>query len=77
MAARGGPVRLAGPGVTDGLLQALAALLLILPGFLSDAVGAGLALAPVRSALRTRLGGPAARRPGGIVDLRPDDWHRD
>jgi UPF0716 protein FxsA len=70
-------------GMTDGLLQGLAALLLLLPGFVSDAIGAALAFGPVRRAVRTYVTGgrsPATSRPGardpGIVDLQPQDWQR-
>ena len=72
-----------GTGLSDGLLQALAALLLILPGFLSDVLGAALAAAPVRQAAlayvarRGRAGrGAPVRRDPGIVDLPPQDWRR-
>lgn len=83
-AARGRNLFVAGgAGLTDGLLQALAVVLLLLPGFLSDALGAALVLAPVRTVVRRLLtrGAPAAPavrtpREPDVVDLQPRDWHR-
>ena len=62
-----------------GLLVALAGILLLLPGFITDLLGAGL-LVP---ALRRRFGaalGQAMRRkarppdPGAVIDLAPGEW---
>ena len=66
----------------DGSLAALGAVLLILPGFLSDLVGLALAAPSVRQWLARRFGAVAA--PGrptirvrpGTVDLAPGDWRR-
>jgi len=70
--------------VADGLLAAFGAVLLILPGFLSDLVGLGLAAPAFRQWLLSRFGikpgglifsrGP--RRSGEILDLAEADWHR-
>ena len=49
MAAR----RIPAQTLADGMLKAVAAVLLIVPGFLSDAVGLLLLLPPVRHAVRT------------------------
>ena len=64
----------------DGLIRALAAVLLIVPGFISDLAGLALAAPSVRQILARRFGGAAlngsVRRPAsqGIVDLAPDEW---
>jgi len=64
----------------DGLLGAIAALLLILPGFASDLVGLALAAPSVRQTLAGRFGGvshPRPSRPSGrpeIIDLAPGEW---
>jgi UPF0716 protein FxsA len=66
--------------MVDGLIRALAAVLLILPGFVSDLVGLALAAPSVRQMVARRFGvaGAAApvRRPGReeIVDLAPGEW---
>ncbi|MFC7332346.1 FxsA family protein [Rhodocista pekingensis] len=58
----------------DGLCLALAGLLLVIPGFLSDIAGLLLFLPPVRSWLFGRMNmvvvttGPAGMRPGGPLD---------
>ena len=63
----------------DQLLRGLAALLLILPGFLSDLIGLALAAPSIRSFVARRFGGaeifvrPRARGPE-IVDLAPGEW---
>jgi UPF0716 protein FxsA len=63
----------------DELIRAIAAFLLILPGFISDLVGLALAAPSLRQLLARRFGGagavPArvyARRE--IVDLAPEEW---
>lgn len=65
----------------DGTLTALGAVLLILPGFVSDAVGLVLATPSLRQALAARFlaGGTAPVRPAqrgapDVIDLTPDDW---
>ena len=67
----------------DGALTALGALLLILPGFVSDAVGLALATPSVRQAVVARLLAPTSQpgaRPVGrraspdVIDLAPEDW---
>jgi UPF0716 protein FxsA len=60
-------------GLRDGALSALAAVLLILPGFLSDALGFILAAA----SSRFWLGSSTAQRDAGdrdVIDLSPHDW---
>jgi UPF0716 protein FxsA len=61
----------------DGALQALASLLLILPGFASDAAGLALKSPSLRAALLARLrnqgGGGEAQGPR-TIDLSPTEW---
>jgi UPF0716 protein FxsA len=69
--------------VLDGALAGLGALLLILPGFVSDVVGLALAAPSVRFWVTERLklgkfgrlrnGRPAAPR---AIDLAPQEWSR-
>ena len=64
-----------GPGV----LTVVAGFLLLLPGFLTDIIGAALLLAPVRNLLHAALRravAPLGRRTDspGVVDLAPDQW---
>jgi len=58
--------------VVDGGLQALGALLLILPGFASDLVGLALKAPSIRSDIAKRFG----ERPKGprTIDLQPTEW---
>jgi UPF0716 protein FxsA len=66
--------------MVDGLIRTLAALLLILPGFISDLVGLALAAPSVRQILARRFGAegfaaaPRRRESPGIVDLAPGEW---
>jgi UPF0716 protein FxsA len=68
------------PGVMlDGLIRAFAAVLLILPGFISDLVGLALAAPSTRQMLARWMGidsGAFSSRQRGsnIVDLAPEDW---
>ena len=63
---------------TGGFLTVLAGLLLFLPGFLTDLVGAALLIAPVRRrcAARFRRRATAAARPRSVIDLAPDEWQQ-
>jgi UPF0716 protein FxsA len=72
--------------------EVVAGLLLVLPGFLTDAIGLLLLLAPLRRVLggiigrwiggdagQTATGGAGPRRPRGdrtVVDLGPEEWHQ-
>jgi len=65
--------------LVEGLIGALAALLLILPGFVTDLIGLALAAPSVRQFLSRNYGhtgAPAARQRqhSQIVDLAPGDW---
>ena len=64
---------------TTGGLILLAGILLAIPGFITDAIGVALLVAPLRRALLGVAGlrPSAARRPAdGVVDLEPEQWHR-
>lgn len=76
---RGGP-KLPDGVLAEGLIGALGALLLILPGFVSDLVGLAMTTPSVRKALadRVRSEDPLAPRrrdvPPGVIDLNPGEW---
>jgi len=62
-----------------GPIVALAGILLLLPGFITDFVGAGLLVGPLRRRLGRALvatirGKPQATRPGAVIDLAPSEW---
>ena len=65
--------------IFDGLIRAIAAFLLILPGFVSDLAGLALAAPSLRQMLVRRSGGAGAVPAAGyarrkIVDLAPEEW---
>jgi UPF0716 protein FxsA len=69
--------------VVDGTLTAIGALLLIIPGFVSDAIGLALAAPSIRQAIAARFVAPARSdrsKPVGrktqpdVIDLSPEDW---
>jgi UPF0716 protein FxsA len=61
----------------DGALTLLAGILLLIPGFITDAIGILLLLGPLRRMLGARFGlRPAPGRPDGVVDLEPEQWRR-
>jgi UPF0716 protein FxsA len=60
-----------------GALTLLAGILLLIPGFITDALGLLLLLAPLRRALGALLGRKLAPgRADGVVDLEPAQWHQ-
>ncbi len=61
--ARRNPLREAG----DGMLKALAGVMLFLPGFLTDVVGLILLVPPVRKAILDRIGREARRRAADLA----------
>jgi UPF0716 family protein affecting phage T7 exclusion len=63
-------------GLRGGALSALAAVLLIIPGFLSDAVGVVFALASSGFWLRNSLPADTVPKNPDVIDLSPQDWHR-
>jgi len=62
---------------STGSLTLLAGILLLIPGFITDALGLLLLAAPLRRGLGAALrrGGGAAHG-DGLVDLPPEQWHR-
>jgi UPF0716 protein FxsA len=62
-----------------GFLVILAGILLVLPGFITDAIGILLLLAPVRQWCGQVFPHAAAHGEGGhdaVIDLEASDWHR-
>jgi UPF0716 protein FxsA len=60
-----------------GTLTLLAGILLLIPGFITDALGLLLLLAPLRRALSALFGlGAAPAQPDGVVDLEREQWHQ-
>jgi UPF0716 protein FxsA len=66
------------------LLLVLGGILLLLPGFITDVIGAGLLIGPLRRLFGAKLA-QALRRPkrrpkpppggpGAVIDLEPDEW---
>ena len=59
---------------SDVTLAGLGALLLVLPGFVSDLAGIALTAPGVRAWLRSSFETRSASSPDGVVDLDPADW---
>jgi UPF0716 protein FxsA len=68
-----------------GVLTVLGGVLLVIPGFLTDAIGLVLLLPPVQSYIRATLRRAVARAEGaagqpggppGVVDLEPGQWRQ-
>jgi UPF0716 protein FxsA len=80
----GGTIRARGvAGVAaegSGLMRAVAGILLVLPGFITDLIGAGLLIRPLRRWIGAAIG-RAAQAPRAttgapaVIDLAPDEWH--
>ena len=63
---------------TGGIVL-LSGVLLLIPGFITDAVAVVLLIAPLRRILAETVGlerRPAQRAPDGVVDLEPEQWRR-
>jgi UPF0716 protein FxsA len=66
-------------GHAGSIMFALGGILLLLPGFITDLLGAGLLVAPVRRWLGATIGRAmgATKRPtgpGSVIDLAPEEW---
>jgi UPF0716 protein FxsA len=65
-----------------GFMVVLGGILLLLPGFITDLIGAGLLIAPVRHRLGATIGraiNPGQRQPpgsGSVIDLAPTEWRQ-
>ena len=68
---RGGRMEMVQSDVT---LASLGALLLVLPGFVSDLAGMALVAPGIRSWFRSCFIARPASSPDGVVDLDPADW---
>jgi UPF0716 protein FxsA len=60
----------------SGSLVLLAGILLLIPGFITDALALLLLVAPLRQALGAAVRRGGAARSDGVVDLPPEQWHR-
>jgi UPF0716 protein FxsA len=61
------------------LIFAVSGILLLLPGFITDLLGVGLLVRPIRArlaaAISRAVGVPGATTgPGSVLDLAPDEW---
>jgi UPF0716 protein FxsA len=64
---------------TGGFLTVIAGLLLFLPGFLTDALGAALLIGPVRrwfAATLRRMAGNRGPAHSSVIDLAPSEWRQ-
>lgn len=78
--------RVPGEDIMHGAMIVLASLLLLVPGFVTDAVGLLLFIPPVREAIARFIisradvrivgNGQTYRRDDGVVDLDEEDWSR-
>jgi UPF0716 protein FxsA len=64
---------------SGGMIFAVSGILLLLPGFITDLLGAGLLVRPIRSRLAAAIGRAigvpgATTGPGSVLDLAPDEW---
>ncbi len=70
---------IAGVAESGGLMVAASGILLLLPGFITDLLGAGLLIGPIRRRLGGAIGRAIGTRrqatgPGSVVDLAPSEW---
>jgi UPF0716 protein FxsA len=75
--AKGGSSGWADGAMLDGAMQALASILLILPGFASDFVGLALKSPSMRQSLARRLQARSRNSDPRVVDLDPREWRRE
>jgi UPF0716 protein FxsA len=63
-----------------GTMYVIAAILLLIPGFITDAIGVLLLIGPLRrlagALLLRAFTTPRERRREGVVDLEPDEWQQ-
>ena len=59
-----------------GTATLLAGILLLIPGFITDAAGLLLLAAPLRRGLAAALGRRTPPAADGVVDLDPEQWHQ-
>lgn len=59
----------------SGTATLLAGILLLIPGFITDALGLLLLVAPLRRTLAAALRRGPPPAPDGVVDLDPAQWH--
>jgi UPF0716 protein FxsA len=60
---------------SSGGLILIAGILLLIPGFITDALGLLLLLAPLRQGMGAALRRGPATGADGVVDLAPEQWH--
>ncbi|MBM3576511.1 MAG: FxsA family protein [Alphaproteobacteria bacterium] len=75
--AKGGGGVMADGAMLDGAMQALASILLILPGFASDFVGLALKSPSVRENVARRLRARSGVADPRLIDLDPREWRRE
>ncbi|MGD9543962.1 MAG: FxsA family protein [Methylocystis sp.] len=75
--AKGESSAMADGAMLDGGMQALASILLILPGFASDFVGLALKSPSVRQSLARWLRARAGSGDPRVIDLDPREWRRE
>ena len=63
---------------TPGFATMLGGILLVIPGFITDTLGAGLFLPAFRRWAGAAIGRAARRRPQdtSVIDLEPGEWHQ-
>jgi len=61
---------------SSGTTTLLAGILLLIPGFITDAAGLVLLVAPLRRTLAAALRRGTPPRSDGVVDLDPAQWHQ-
>lgn len=69
-------ISLSGFDLFGGGLKMLGAILLLVPGLLSDFVGALLLAPAIRQLIAKRVGGTTTPAKDGVVDLEPGEWQR-
>jgi UPF0716 protein FxsA len=60
----------------SGALTLIGGFLLLIPGFITDALALSLLVAPLRRGLASMLRRAATPQRNDVVDLEPEQWHR-